>query len=251
MILGHFAVALGAKRVAPRTSLGTTIFAAQLLDLIWPIFLLLGIERVRITPGLMAANPLDFVHYPYTHSLAAAAGWALLFGLGYYLLRRYPTGAVVAGGLVLSHWFLDVPMHRPDLPLWPGSDVMVGGGLWNSVPATIVLELGLFALGLGIYLRSTRARDRIGRYALGVMAALLVLVFLSAFFGSQPPNEQTLAVMALTLWLFVPWGYWVDRHRVTTVPLFEDGAPSSPASSRTANRQKPSSTGSGIPNPPS
>jgi len=102
MLLGHFAVALAAKRAAPRTSLGTLFIAAQLLDLAWPIFLLAGLERVRIVPGLMAASPLDFVHYPISHSLLAALGWAALAGLVYFALRRrVPTGILILV-LVLS-----------------------------------------------------------------------------------------------------------------------------------------------------
>jgi membrane-bound metal-dependent hydrolase YbcI (DUF457 family) len=212
MILGHYAVALAAKRAAPRTSLGTLVFAAQLLDELWPIMLLLGLERVRIVPGLMAASPLDFVHYPITHSLLGAAGWALLVGLVYFAIRRDRSASVVLGIAVLSHWLLDAPMHRPDLPLWPGSSVRVGAGLWNSVPATAAIELGLFAIGLAVYLRTTRAVDRVGSWGLWAFAAALALIFVSGLFGPPPPDERTLAWSALLLWLFIPWAAWVDRH---------------------------------------
>src|SRR5258706_1989859 len=117
MFLGHYGVAFAGKRVGPRTSLGALTFAAQFLDELWPVLLLLGVERVRIVPGLMAANPIDFVYYPFSHSLATASLWALLIGAGYYAGRRYGRGAVVVALLVVSHWVLDVPMHRPDLPL--------------------------------------------------------------------------------------------------------------------------------------
>src|SRR5688572_12493051 len=123
MLLGHYGVAFAAKSAAPRASLGTLNLAAQFLDELWPIFVLLGLEQVRVSPGLMAANPLDFVHYPITHSLVGAIGWSVLLGLIYHAMRRNRRGAVVVGLLVLSHWLLDLPMHRPDLPLWPGSDM--------------------------------------------------------------------------------------------------------------------------------
>ena len=123
MILGHYGLALAAKSVAPRASLGTFILAAQLLDELWPIFVLLGIEHVRVTPGITAANPLEFVHYPITHSLLGAIGWGVLLGVLYYAARRDRRTAVVVGLLVLSHWILDLLMHHPDLLLWPGSDV--------------------------------------------------------------------------------------------------------------------------------
>jgi membrane-bound metal-dependent hydrolase YbcI (DUF457 family) len=218
MFLAHYGIALAAKRFAPRSSLGTLNLAAQFLDELWPIFLLLGLERVRIVPGLMAANPLDFVHYPISHSLLAAAGWALLAAVLYYAVRKSGRAAWVVGAVVLSHWLLDAPMHRPDLPLWPGSSVLVGGGLWNSIPATVAIEFALFALGLALYLHGTRARDRVGSWGLWAMVAVLVYFFVSGFFTPPPPSERALAVTALGLWLFVPWGYWVDRHRECVPP---------------------------------
>ena len=213
MFLGHYAIAFAAKRAAPRTSLGALAFAAQFLDELWPILLLAGIERVRVAPGLMAANSLDFVHYPISHSLVTAMLWGSLIGGAYFAIRKYGRGAWVAGVLVVSHWLLDVPMHRPDLPLWPGSHMLVGAGLWRSVPITIVIEIGLLAAGLMIYLRTTRARDAIGRWGLWVLVSVLTLLFLSATLGPPPPNERVLAFGGLALWLFVPWSWWVDRHR--------------------------------------
>jgi hypothetical protein len=213
MFLGHYGVALAARRAAPRTSLGTTVFAAQFLDELWPVLLLLGLERVRIVPGLMAASALDFVSYPISHSLLAAAGWALLVGGAYLAVRRDARGAWVVGGAVVSHWLLDAPMHRPDLPLWPGSPTLVGGGLWHSVVATVAIELALFGGGLALYVRGTRARDRVGRWGLWAMVALLAVFFFGAVTGAAPPNERALAISTLGLWLFVPWSAWIDRHR--------------------------------------
>lgn len=224
MFLGHYAVALAAKRAAPRTSLGTLVFAAQLLDELWPIMLLLGLERLRIVPGLMAASPFDFVSYPITHSLLAAVGWSVLVGAVYFAFRRDRRSAAVLGGAVLSHWLLDVPMHRPDLQLWPGSSVRVGWGLWNSVPATVVIELGLFAAGLALYTRGTRARDRVGSWGLWALAAVLLAIFASGFVSPPPPSESAVGWTGLVLWLFIPWAAWVDRHR-TVVPQPEDAQP--------------------------
>lgn len=213
IFLGHYGVAFAAKRAAPRTSLGALTFASEFLDELWPILLLLGAESVRIVPGLMTTSPLDFVHYPWSHSLLAAVVWGLLVGGMYGALRRSRRGALVVGALVVSHWFLDVPVHRPDLPLWPGSGVRVGLGLWNSLALTLILELGLFGLGLVVYARATRARDRVGSWGLWSMAALLALIYLSSLWGPPPPGEQALAYTTLGLWLFVPWSWWVDRHR--------------------------------------
>lgn len=225
MFIGHYGVALGAKRAAPRTSLGTLILAAQFADELWPILLLLGVERVRIVPGLMAANSLDFVDYPITHSLLMSVVWAALFGLVYFAIRRYRTGAWIVGAAVLSHWFFDLVVHRPDLPLWPGSSTRVGLGLWNSVPITMILEFGIFLTGLAIYLRSTRARDRIGSWGLWSMAAVLIIFFLAGSLGPPPSSERALAIATLGSWLFIPWGYWIDRHRIPRMPVEAVSAP--------------------------
>lgn len=213
MFLGHYGVAFAAKRAAPRTSLGALAFAAQFLDELWPILLLLGVEQVKIVPGLMAASPMDFTNYPYSHSLLMAIVWGILIGGVYFLLRRYGRGAWIMGALVVSHWFLDVPMHRADLPLWPGaSSPKVGWGLWNSIPVTYVIEFAIYAIGIAVYLRATRARDRIGSW--GLWAYILVLaILLVTSNGSPPPSERALAWTVLGLWLFVPWAWWVDKHR--------------------------------------
>jgi membrane-bound metal-dependent hydrolase YbcI (DUF457 family) len=213
MILGHTGLALASKRVAPDTSLGALAFATQWLDELWPILVLLGIEHLRVTPGAMAANSLTFDHYPWSHSLAMAVLWGIVIGVIYLALRRRRTGALVVGALVVSHWFLDAPMHRPDLPLWPGSTVMIGASLWNSVTATIAIELLIFGVGVLIYLRTTRAKDRVGRWGLWAMIAVLLLVFASGFVSPPPMDARAVAIGALGLWLFVPWSWWVDRHR--------------------------------------
>jgi hypothetical protein len=212
MFLGHYGLALAAKRVAPRESLGATVTASQWVDLLWPIFLIVGWEQVRIVPGLMAASSLEFVHYPITHSLLAVVGWAILIGAVYVLFTRRTTGSLVLGTLVVSHWLLDLPVHEPDLPLWPGSDILLGGGLWNSLPLTFILEFGIFFGGLALYTRATKPRDGVGRWGLWTMILVLSLFYLSSF-AAPPPSETALAYGGLTLWVFVPWAYWVDKHR--------------------------------------
>jgi len=213
MFIGHNAVALASKRIAPRTSLGILTAAVMLPDLIWPIFLLLGIEHVRIVPGATRLSPLDFNDYPWTHSLAMTVAWGLAFAVVYGIFSRYLRGSVMVFAAVVSHWVLDFLTHRPDLPLWPGSRTVVGLGLWRSVPWTIVVEVGLFAAGVVIYLRATRARDAVGRWGLWAMVAVLAAIFFSGATGAPPPNAHAVAVATLGLWLFVPWAWWVDRHR--------------------------------------
>ena len=213
MFLGHYGVAFAAKRAAPRTSLGALTFAAEFLDEVWPILLLLGVEQVRIVPGLMSMSPLDFTYYPFSHSLVMAMVWGILIGGAYFLLRRYGRGAWIIAVLVVSHWFLDVPVHRPDLPLWPGaSSPKVGWGLWNSVAATYLIELAIYALGIAVYLRATRARDHIGSWGLWAYILVLAIIFVTSN-GSPPPSGRALAWTTLVIWLFVPWSWWVDKHR--------------------------------------
>src|SRR5690242_17099108 len=179
MFIGHFGVALAAKKVAPRTSLGSLFLATQFADLLWPILLLFGIEHVRIAPGITAVSPFDFYDYPISHSLVTLSAWALLVGLGYLAITKYARGAWIMGAGVLSHWFLDFLMHRPDLPLWPGG-AKLGLGLWNSWTASIGLEVLLFGLGLWVYVRITSPRDAIGRYAFWSLMALLFIGWISS-----------------------------------------------------------------------
>jgi len=214
MFIGHFAVGFAAKRLAPQASLGTLFFAAQFIDLLWPSLLLLGIERVQIAPGNTAFTPLDFEHYPWSHSLLAVLGWSVLIGVACHLARHDRRTSSILGVLVLSHWLLDFLTHRPDLPLWPGS-AAVGLGLWNSVPGTLVLEIGLFVLGILIYLRTTQARDGAGRWALVALVAFLGAVYAGNLLGPPPPDVTAIAWVGHAQWLLVAWGYWIDRHRAT------------------------------------
>lgn len=219
MFLGHFALALAAKRAAPRTSLATTVAAAQLVDLLWPFFLIAGIETLNIRPGVTAFNPLEFTHYPFTHSLLTGVLWAAAFGGGYYAFTKYKRGAVVVALLVVSHWFLDWVTHIPDLPLYPGGGPKVGLGLWNSVTATVAVEGILFLAGVVIYARMTRARDTSGRFLFGAFVGALGGFYVLSIRGPVPPNWETVAYSAIALWLFVPWAGWFDRHRdVVTGP---------------------------------
>ena len=220
MFLGHYGLAFAAKRASPETSLGTLTFAAQWLDELWPILLLLGVEHVKIAPGLMAASGLDFVSYPISHSLLAAVGWSVVIGVGYFLVRRQPRGAWVVGALVVSHWVLDLLVHGPDLPLYPGGP-RVGLGAWNSVPLTWALEAIIYGGGLIVYLRTTKAKDAIGRWGLWSLVAVQVALY--AMGGSPPPSVSVLAWSALVLWLFIPWAAWVDRHRQVTVMMSDQG----------------------------
>ncbi len=212
MFIGHHAAALAAKHVAPGVSLGVLMAAATGLDLVWPILLLTNVEHVRIDPGNTAFTPLDFYDYPITHSLLTVLVWSLAAAIIYRLARKSWRSAAVVGGLVLSHWVLDYVTHRPDLPLWPGGPV-AGLGLWNSVPGTVAVEVPIFIAGLVLYLRATAPRDRIGRIALWAFVIFVGIIYIANVAGPPPPAPRAIAWTALAAWLFVPWAWWIDRHR--------------------------------------
>ena len=212
MLIGHVAVALGAKKASPKTSFGTLLLAAQWPDLLWPLFLMLGWERVRIVPGITAVSPLDFTSYPLTHSLLADFGWGMLLAGLYVIFKKNLSGAVVIWACVMSHWLLDFISHRPDLPLYPGSR-LVGLGLWNSVSVTLLVEGGLFVAGAMIYSRTTHARDKMGEYSYKTFVALLVLIYLASLMGPPPPSVTAVEWAGVFAWFFIAWAYWLDEHR--------------------------------------
>jgi membrane-bound metal-dependent hydrolase YbcI (DUF457 family) len=214
MFVGHLAVALAAKRTAPRVSLGWLVGASFGIDLLWPILLLTGAERVVIDPGNTAFTPLDFESYPWSHSLLMVGVWAVLVGA---IARRRLgdlRGALVVGGLVVSHWVLDWLTHRPDLPLWPSGPV-TGLGLWNSVAGTLVVEGVMFAAGIVAYVSATRATSRVGTWALVGLITLTGAIWISGPWSAPPPGATAIAVVGLAMWLFPLWAAWIDRHRST------------------------------------
>jgi len=213
MFIGHFALGFAAKRAAPRLSLAILFAAAQLADVIWPLLVAAGIEQVRIQPGITAFTPLDFISYPYSHSLLALVIWGLLFGGICAVVVRDRRVLLVVAALVVSHWVLDWITHRPDMPFYPGS-AKVGLGLWNSVPGTVAVEVAMLTVGVWMYAQATRPRDKTGRRAF----AAFVVFLLAAYFGSMgppPPSITALVVAAIAgaAVIFV-WAWWFDRHRM-------------------------------------
>lgn len=213
MFIGHFALAFAAKKVAPKTSLATLLFATGWCDLLWPVLLMLGWERVSIRIGVTAFNPLVFDSYPWSHSLLLVVGWAALIGGLHWLARKDRPAALVIGLLVVSHWLLDWLTHRPDLALWPGG-ALHGLGLWNHVGATVLIESALFVAGVVIYLRTTRALSWKGQLSLWSFLVLMTLMFIGDASGSAPPpSVQVLQRFAFLGWLSPLWGLWIERTR--------------------------------------
>jgi len=213
MFIGHFALGLAAKRAVPRVSLGVLFAAAQLADLLWPAFLAIGLEQVRIDPGNTALTPLDFVSYPYSHSLLLLLVWGAAMALVCSPLARGRRVFAVISALVVSHWVLDFLTHRPDMPLYPGGPKL-GLGLWNSIPATMAVEVPMFFAGLWIYTRATHPRDAVGRWAFGTLVAALLLIYVANIFSPPPPSVTALTAVALIGGvLFTAWSGWADGHR--------------------------------------
>lgn len=213
MFLGHYAIGYAAKKAVPKISLGTYFIAAQFIDLLWPLFVIVGLEKVRIDPGNTSFTPLDFSFYPFSHSLAATIVWGAIVGGIYYLVRKDTKGGLLLGGVVISHWILDFITHRPDLPLITDDSPKVGLGLWYSVAGTVAVELLLFVGGFWLYLKATKAKDAVGRFGAWGLGIFFLLVYLLNLTGPPPPSTEAIAYAGLALWLIVLLAYWIDKHR--------------------------------------
>jgi hypothetical protein len=215
MFIGHLAVGFAAKRAAPRASLPLLLAAPQVLDILWPIFNLLGIERSHIQAGATAASPLVLEYMPYSHGLVAAIGWSVLVGAAYGIIKRDARTAFVLGLLVSSHWVLDWISHAPDMPILYGDGPRYGLGMWNSIPATLAVEAAMLLTGALIYARTTQPRDRIGSIGLWALVAVLAAMHVGAIFGPPPPDGNAVYIAGLAAYSLLLVAWWVDRHRET------------------------------------
>jgi hypothetical protein len=214
MFIGHFALGFAAKPVVPRVSLAPLLVAALFADVIWPVLVLGGFEQVRIAPGNTVFTPLEFVSYPWSHSLLMLVAWGVCVGAAYRGIFGGRRTFVVLAALVVSHWVLDWITHAPDMPLYPGGPKF-GLALWNSVPGTIAVESLLFAAGVYVYARATKATDAIGRWGFVSLASTLALAYLAdALVGAPPPSVTAICIVALAMTaIFASWAWWADRHR--------------------------------------
>jgi len=215
MFIGHYAVGFAAKQFAPRSSLGALIAAPILLDLLWPIFLLLGWEHVSIVPNSNPFLRLQFDSYPISHGLVAVIGWATLYASIYFGLTRYVAGAVVIWIGVVSHWFMDWIVHEPDLQLYAQSRLF-GWALWEHRWLTMAFEFALLAIAIWVYSRLTKPKDKLGLYGFVALIAVLLLAYAGASFGPPPPGVKRLAIVTLLTVLMIPWAWWLDQHRELT-----------------------------------
>jgi membrane-bound metal-dependent hydrolase YbcI (DUF457 family) len=211
VFVGHLALAFAAKRAAPRVNLGWLMAGVTALDLVWPLFVVAGIERVRIVPGATAFTPLVFDSYPWSHSLVMAFVWGLVLVV---LARSFGvpgSASLLLVGLVVSHWVLDFISHAPDMPLWPGSSPRLGLGLWNSIPMTFVVEGSLWVAGIAAYLLSHRFGGRGSRVAFWSLVAVTTVMWASGPWSPPPPSVRALGWFALIGWIIIPWAVAADR----------------------------------------
>jgi hypothetical protein len=202
--------------VRPEIPLWLLFVATQLIDIVWALLVLGGIEKLQVVPGITAASPLDLVYMPYSHSLVAALLWSVAAAVVCRFVFRWRSWSAAAwvGAAVLSHWFIDWLVHRPDLPLI-GNSMKVGLGLWNYVGLSLVLEVLVLLGGLGLYLRHTRGVTRIGRYGPMVLVVVMIVVQVASVFGPLPPSPTAAALSGLGAYLVLAAvAGWIDRQRV-------------------------------------
>ena len=211
MFVGHLAVAFTGKTASRDTSLVWFVAAANLVDLIWPLLLLAGVERVRVDPGNTAFTPLAFEWYPWTHSLLMGVIWGIALAL---VSRRFSVAwpaARLIGALVVSHWILDFVTHRPDLSLWPWPDGLYGLGLWRSIPATFAVEGLMWIAGLALFLRVRRPLGTRGQLALWSFVLVTTLLWAISPFSPPPPSARAVALFGVFGWSILPWAWWIER----------------------------------------
>ena len=216
MFVGHYGVSFAAKKAEPSIPLWVLFIAVQLLDVLWAPFVLLGIENVRIVPGITASNPLDLYYMPYTHSLLAAIGWSVAAFLVYRLaVRNAPSrAAAIVGVAVFSHWVLDFLVHRPDLPLYDNT-AKVGLGLWNLPAIAFGLEAALLFGGMLLNFRLGTAR----RTAMLVFGMIMLAIQAYVFFGPPPSSDKAAAGTALVSYIvFALIIRALERRRDLTTP---------------------------------
>jgi hypothetical protein len=214
MFVGHYGISFAAKKVAPSVSLATLFVAVQLLDVGWSILVLLGIEKVRIVPGITASNALDLYYLPVTHSLIGALTWSLAAALAYRLVRpsAAPIAAVVVGGAVFSHWVLDLLVHRPDLSLYDDT-AKVGLGLWNFPAVELPLEIVVLFGGLWLYFGTGVTR----RTGMVMFTILMAIIQVLSFLGPPPASDRAEALTALGAYVVLAVGIGLLERRTAVV----------------------------------
>jgi hypothetical protein len=215
VFVGHYGPSFAIKALRPAIPLWVLFIAVQFVDVAWAVLVLLGVEKVRIVPGITASNPLDLYYMPYTHSLIAAIVWSIVVGV---LVRPVPgirprSLAVWVGIAVFSHWVLDFLVHHPDLPLYDDA-MKVGLGLWNYPAIALSLEAVLLFGGMILYLRATKPINALGRLGFPIFGVVMLAIQGYIFFGPPPASPSAAAVTALVSYVvFAVIAQWLARQR--------------------------------------
>lgn len=213
MFVGHLAVGLAAKRSLPDVNLGWLIAGGTALDLVWPIFVLAGVEQVRIVPGATAFTPLVFDSYPWTHSLAMSIVWGVVLAVVARAAKVPASASLTLVLLVVSHWVLDVISHAPDMPLWPGDSPKFGLALWNSIPATFIVESAIWIAGIALYLQARARKGERPGLAFWSFVVVSTVMWATSPFSPLPPSVTAVAWFGMVGWIVIPWAVWADRKR--------------------------------------
>lgn len=215
MFIGHWAPALAAATHKDAPSLPVLFIGAQLVDWAFFALLLTGAEAMRVSPGISAMNPMDLYHMPYTHSLIGSAGFAALFAAAIWLATRNGIAALIGGAVVLSHWFLDLLVHVPDLTI-AGTQPKLGFGLWNHPAIEIPLELAITFGALWFY-----AKRRPGPVLPVAVLAITLLALQTINWFGPPPTAVTAETSYLAFFAYglaTLAGWWAGRRRAKAQP---------------------------------
>lgn len=213
MFVGHLAVAFAAKRWEPNVNLGWLVAGVTALDLVWPIFVITGLEHATVSPGATAFTPIVFDSYPWSHSLVMTFVWGLLLVAIARVAKVTPKAWTLLAALVMSHWVLDVITHAPDMPIWPGEGPKVGLALWNSIPATLAIEGALWVIGIGAYMQALSRKGQRPGWLFWAFVIVSTVMWASGPWMAPPPDTRSLGWFALIGWIVIPWAALADRFR--------------------------------------
>ena len=220
MFVGHYAAAFALKGKEKSLSLGALFIAVQFVDILFFPFALLGLEKLHFKENFTQVNDFVMDYYPFTHGLLGSLFWAFLFYLLYYFVFTKSKSnrkqvAFYMALAVLSHWFLDLLVHTPDLPIVKG-EPKFGFGLWNNKLATFLLEAVLLLVSLYYYLKKTKPVKKGGDFVPIVFVVfLIVLNYLNLYVLPKNDDLVSLTVSALFFYfLLALLAFFVDKFRV-------------------------------------
>jgi len=208
VFVGHYSVSFAGRATEKRLPLWLLFLAVQWIDVMWSIFVLLGIEKVRIVPGFTASNDLDLYYMPYTHSLLGVLGWSALAYVVCQLvpqLRGKRTGLILAAA-VFSHWVLDLIVHVPDMSLYDSVGKM-GFGLWNHRAAALALEMAVLFGGAALLYRTAAHKARL----IGFVVFLAAVQVVNTFFFPPPKSDHAIGITAFVSYIVLALiAWWVE-----------------------------------------